>query len=147
MRGRIVDPPAFITPTCAGSSTDDDPSYTENATITSRRRSSHVGRRIIRGRVYDSQNGVTCHWCRQKTVEDHVHCGLCSIFFCGGCLRNRHGELIDLEMETGRNWICPRCRGGCGPGCNHWYFLLIPSTYTLNHCMVMDCIILYYMIV
>ena len=24
------------------------------------------------GRVYDSKYGVTCHWCRQKTLEEHV---------------------------------------------------------------------------
>ena len=26
------------------------------------------------GRVYDSKYGVTCHWCRQKTLEEHVTC-------------------------------------------------------------------------
>ena len=26
------------------------------------------------GRIYDSKYGVTCHWCRQKTLEDHVTC-------------------------------------------------------------------------
>jgi len=26
------------------------------------------------GKVYDSKYGVTCHWCRQKTLEDHVTC-------------------------------------------------------------------------
>jgi hypothetical protein len=26
------------------------------------------------GRVYDSKFGVTCHWCRQKTLEAHVTC-------------------------------------------------------------------------
>ena len=24
--------------------------------------------------MYDSKYGVTCHWCRQKTLEDHVTC-------------------------------------------------------------------------
>ena len=28
----------------------------------------------VGARVYDSELGVTCHWCRQKTVETHVFC-------------------------------------------------------------------------
>ena len=51
------------------------------------------------GRVYDSAIGVTCHWCRQKTVEakvscTHPGCGNRSlpVSFCRMCLRNRHGE-------------------------------------------------------
>ena len=142
MRGRIVDPPPFITPPCSASSTEDS-SYTDNVICTSRTRITHVGRRIIRGRIYDSQHGVTCHWCRQKTVEDHVHCGLCSISFCGGCLRNRHGELIDLEMQMDHKWVCPKCRGSCGPGCTNWY---APSKY-LNKCLIFRSDSLYLCIV
>jgi Zinc-finger domain of monoamine-oxidase A repressor R1 len=35
---------------------------------------SGLGVRIQGGRVYDSKYGVTCHWCRQKTLEEHVEC-------------------------------------------------------------------------
>jgi hypothetical protein len=31
-------------------------------------------RHQVGGRVYDSELGVSCHWCRQKTVETHVVC-------------------------------------------------------------------------
>ena len=73
--------------------------------------------------MYDSEKGVTCHWCRQKTVETHVTCvgEACSgarlpVAFCTMCLRNRHGEDIDAAVASGC-WTCPRCRGSCGEGC------------------------------
>ena len=74
-------------------------------------------------RVYDSELGTTCHWCRQKTVETHVTCtadgcgrGRMPVSFCGMCLRNRHGEDIDAAVASNA-WICPKCRGSCGDGC------------------------------
>lgn len=77
----------------------------------------------VGGRVYDSENGTTCHWCRQKTVETHVTCvgagcsnGRLPLAFCGMCLSNRHGEDIDDAVASGC-WECPRCRGSCGDGC------------------------------
>lgn len=77
----------------------------------------------VGGRVYDSERGVTCHWCRQKTVETHVACtgeacqgARLPLSFCGMCLRNRHGEDIDDAVASGC-WQCPRCRGSCGEGC------------------------------
>lgn len=33
------------------------------------------------------------------------------------CLLNRHGEDVDQAIASGR-WVCPACRGGCGPGCS-----------------------------
>ena len=44
----------------------------------------------VGARVYDSELGTTCHWCRQKTVEAAL---------ASGC------------------WTCPKCRGSCGEGC------------------------------
>ncbi|KAH7307037.1 hypothetical protein KP509_22G043400 [Ceratopteris richardii] len=82
-------------------------------------RCKNPGRRVLGGRIYDSVLGVTCHWCRQKTVEDHVFCCRCPVAFCGGCLKNRHGEDIEVESQKGVKWTCPRCRGGCGEGCKH----------------------------
>ena len=75
--------------------------------------------------MYDSEKGTTCHWCRQKTVETHVECvgDECQngtsrpVQFCGMCLRNRHGEDIDLAVASGC-WLCPKCRKSCGPGCD-----------------------------
>lgn len=86
-----------------------------------RGRVTNPGRRCVGKRIYDSVVGQTCHWCRQKTVEDHVQCWKCPIRFCGMCLINRNGEYIQREMQKGAKWVCPKCRGGCGPGCNNWY--------------------------
>ncbi|KAL4517183.1 hypothetical protein Ndes2437B_g06791 [Nannochloris sp. 'desiccata'] len=85
---------------------------------------SGLGVRLQGGRVYDSKLGVTCHWCRQKTLEEHVECtaegcgggSRLPVAFCRMCLRNRHGE--DVELAIASNcWVCPACRGSCGPGC------------------------------
>lgn len=88
------------------------------------RTDSGLGIRRQGGRIYDSKHGVTCHWCRQKTLEDHVvctspHCGggkSMPVSFCRMCLMNRHGEDVYLSESSGK-WICPRCRGSCGNGC------------------------------
>jgi len=32
------------------------------------------------------------------------------------CLRNRHGEDQATAVASGQ-WVCPPCRGTCGPGC------------------------------
>ncbi|WIA12111.1 hypothetical protein OEZ85_012185 [Tetradesmus obliquus] len=85
---------------------------------------SGKGVRIQGGKVYDSKHGVTCHWCRQKTLEDHVTCtnAACGngkrmpLSFCAKCLRNRHGEDFEAADASG-GWWCPACRGSCGPGC------------------------------
>ncbi|KAL4436108.1 hypothetical protein ABPG77_005556 [Micractinium sp. CCAP 211/92] len=85
---------------------------------------SGLGVRIQGGRVYDSKYGVTCHWCRQKTLEEHVtcthpNCGdgrRLAVSFCKLCLKNRHGEDI-AQAEASGQWVCPRCRGSCGDGC------------------------------
>ncbi len=98
----------------------------KNATTTTT--TTRVARRSVYsvgGRVYDSEKGTTCHWCRQKTVETHVECvgDECQngtsrpVQFCGMCLRNRHGEDIDLAVASGC-WLCPKCRKSCGPGCD-----------------------------
>ena len=87
-------------------------------------RGSNLGVRRQGGRIYDSENGVTCHWCRQKTLEEHVVCTSddCSggsklpVSFCRMCLWNRHGENVYDAIASG-TWVCPRCRGGCGEGC------------------------------
>ncbi|KAF6256097.1 zinc-finger domain of monoamine-oxidase A repressor R1-domain-containing protein [Scenedesmus sp. NREL 46B-D3] len=85
---------------------------------------SGKGVRIQGGKVYDSKHGVTCHWCRQKTLEDHVTCTNANcgngkrmpLSFCAKCLKNRHGEDFEAADASG-GWWCPACRGSCGPGC------------------------------
>ncbi|KAH7434196.1 hypothetical protein KP509_06G005100 [Ceratopteris richardii] len=62
--------------------------------------------------------GITCHFCRQKTTEKKVLCRACVLAFCGPCLQNRHGEELEFELADD-NWLCPKCRGGCGPGCKN----------------------------
>lgn len=98
-----------------------------------KKRNMKPGRRICHGRIYDSELGYTCHWCRQKTVESHVFCCKCSIKFCGRCLSNRNGEDIHQEMLDNVMWVCPKCRGGCGPGCRNWCVLL--SCLVLEVCL------------
>ncbi|GIM07791.1 hypothetical protein Vretimale_11863 [Volvox reticuliferus] len=87
-------------------------------------RDSGRGVRRQGGQVYDSSNGITCHWCRQKTITAKVTCThpLCGggrsmpRSFCEKCLWNRHGEDVE-EAKCNGNWICPTCRGSCGLGC------------------------------
>ena len=74
--------------------------------------------------MYDSEKGVTCHWCRQKTTDAGVTCTgpLCGggkampVTFCEGCLFNRNGESAQAAAASGC-WVCPKCRGSCGEGC------------------------------
>ncbi|KAL6747477.1 zinc-finger domain of monoamine-oxidase A repressor R1-domain-containing protein [Haematococcus lacustris] len=85
---------------------------------------SGKGVRVQGGRVYDSKHGVTCHWCRQKTLEEHVTCSnpgcgkgrRLPTSFCKMCLKNRHGEDCVAAAASG-SWQCPGCRGSCGAGC------------------------------
>ncbi|XP_037458026.1 uncharacterized protein LOC119329132 isoform X5 [Triticum dicoccoides] len=83
-----------------------------------RKRNPCPGIRCVGGRIYDPENGKTCHQCRQKTMDFSVACtqprkkGLCPIHFCHKCLLNRYGENAeDMTKEAG--WTCPKCRGIC----------------------------------
>ena len=59
-------------------------------------------------------------------METHVECtgyecqneAARPVQFCGMCLRNRHGEDIDLAVASGC-WECPKCRKSCGDGCDN----------------------------
>jgi hypothetical protein len=64
------------------------------------------------GRIYDSENGTTCHQCRQKTVETKAKCTSCTLFFCPRCLENRYSETV-AASNAKPNWACPRCRKDC----------------------------------
>ncbi|GAB4827411.1 hypothetical protein Ancab_034296 [Ancistrocladus abbreviatus] len=83
-----------------------------------RTRSKSPGVRVVGGRIYDSQNGKTCHQCRQKTMDFSAECTnekggkLCTIKFCHKCLKNRYGENAE-EAATLNDWKCPKCRGIC----------------------------------
>lgn len=82
------------------------------------KRSKCPGVRVIGNRIYDSENGKTCHQCRQKTRDFVAGCKnlkkdkLCTIKFCHKCLMNRYGENAE-EMALLENWQCPKCRGIC----------------------------------
>ncbi|XP_074308282.1 uncharacterized protein LOC141643143 [Silene latifolia] len=82
------------------------------------KRSKDPGVRVIGGRIYDSQNGKTCHQCRQKTMDITARCKnmknakQCTIMFCHKCLLNRYGENAE-EMATTDDWHCPKCRDIC----------------------------------
>lgn len=82
-----------------------------------KRSSREPHRHICCRRIYDSVDGVTCHCCRQKTVETHVGCtsegcgdsrggskknGRRALpnSFCGMCLRNRHGEDVNAAVAS-----------------------------------------------
>ncbi|XP_047150579.1 uncharacterized protein LOC124822601 [Vigna umbellata] len=82
------------------------------------KRCNSRGVRIVGSRIYDSDNGKTCHQCRQKTRDFSASCKNlkngkpCSINFCHKCLLNRYGEDAE-EVEQLDNWTCPKCRNIC----------------------------------
>ena len=75
-----------------------------------------VAERVAEKR-YDSENGTTCHQCRQKTDDLKTICRNTACFgvrgqFCGPCLKNRYGEDAKKALMDS-NWSCPPCRGIC----------------------------------
>ncbi|KAJ0534906.1 putative transcription factor C2H2 family [Helianthus annuus] len=82
------------------------------------KRNTNPGVRVIHGKIYDSQNGTTCHQCRQKTYAVYVNCKNqakakpCNIKYCRTCLLNRYGEKVE-EVELLEKWDCPKCKGVC----------------------------------
>ncbi|KAL4424642.1 hypothetical protein ABPG77_002260 [Micractinium sp. CCAP 211/92] len=77
-----------------------------------KKRNNNPGVRVQGGRVYDSENGTTCHQCRQKTAEIKAKCTACTLYFCPKCLENRYKEKVEAANTAG-DWRCPRCRGEC----------------------------------
>lgn len=64
-----------------------------------------------------SQNGTSCHQCRQKTLDSKTYCRSTTCVgvrgqFCGPCLINRYGEDAAVALRD-PNWKCPPCRGIC----------------------------------
>ncbi|KAM0924155.1 hypothetical protein ACQ4PT_005124 [Festuca glaucescens] len=86
--------------------------------VAPKKRNPCPGIRLVGNRIYDPENGKTCHQCRQKTTDFAVACkqprkkGLCPIHFCHKCLLNRYGENAE-EMTKEEAWTCPKCRGIC----------------------------------
>ncbi|XP_047312784.1 uncharacterized protein LOC124916095 [Impatiens glandulifera] len=73
-----------------------------------KKRNGCPGVRVVGGRIYDSQNGKTCHQCRQKTMDIMASCKnekQCNLKYCHKCLLNRY------------EWFCPRCRAICNCSC------------------------------
>ncbi|XP_050230556.1 uncharacterized protein LOC126679550 [Mercurialis annua] len=81
-------------------------------------RSKCPGVRVLHGRIYDSDNGKTCHQCRQKTRDFTAECknmkgvNRCTIKYCHKCLLNRYGEKAE-EVALLDNWTCPKCKEVC----------------------------------
>ncbi|XP_030267245.1 cell division cycle-associated 7-like protein isoform X1 [Sparus aurata] len=68
-------------------------------------------------KIWDKENGSSCHQCRQKTVDTKTVCrsGFCvgaKGQFCGPCLKNRYGEDVRTVLLD-PDWSCPLCRGMC----------------------------------
>ncbi|KAA3458383.1 zf-4CXXC_R1 domain-containing protein [Gossypium australe] len=98
------------------------------------------GIRVVGRRIYDSENGKTCHqvvycfwfcladWetlmflCRQKTMDFLAPCKnlkkdkQCTIKYCHKCLLNRYGEKAE-EVALLIDWKCPKCRDICNCSC------------------------------
>lgn len=87
------------------------------------------GSRQGRGKVYNPVFGISCHFCRQKTLcseEDCKRCGNldvnqpcigktdCSVchssygVLCRACLKVRYGEELE-EVKENKKWMCPHC--------------------------------------
>ncbi|XP_034400958.1 cell division cycle-associated 7-like protein [Cyclopterus lumpus] len=68
-------------------------------------------------KIWDKENGSSCHQCRQKTLDTKTVCrsGFCvggKGQFCGPCLKNRYGEEVrDVLLDP--TWSCPICREMC----------------------------------
>ncbi|XP_077253222.1 zinc-finger domain of monoamine-oxidase A repressor R1 protein isoform X2 [Tasmannia lanceolata] len=89
--------------------------------LSSPKRNNRPGVRVKGCRIYDSENGKTCHQCRQKTMDFVAACKNangkpCTIKFCHKCLLNRYGEKAE-EMALLDDWNCPKCRGICNCSC------------------------------
>ncbi|XP_056271040.1 cell division cycle-associated 7-like protein [Pseudoliparis swirei] len=68
-------------------------------------------------KIWDKENGSSCHQCRQKTLDTKTVCrsGFCvggKGQFCRPCLKNRYGEEVrDVLLDP--TWSCPICRDMC----------------------------------
>ncbi|CAN6272533.1 unnamed protein product [Urochloa humidicola] len=86
--------------------------------VKAKKRNPAPGVRVVGRRIYDPENGKTCHQCRQKTTDFAAACkqvkkkGPCPIKYCRKCLLNRYGENAEDAAEK-EDWICPKCRGIC----------------------------------
>uniref|UniRef100_A0A1D1ZVX1 Zinc-finger domain-containing protein n=1 Tax=Auxenochlorella protothecoides TaxID=3075 RepID=A0A1D1ZVX1_AUXPR len=82
------------------------------APVAKKQRTANPGVRHQGGRIYDSENGTTCHQCRQKTVEVKAKCTKCTLYFCPRCLENRYKQFV-AEVNALGDWQCPRCTSIC----------------------------------
>ncbi|XP_058773268.1 uncharacterized protein LOC131647387 isoform X2 [Vicia villosa] len=102
-----------------GSSSSPQQSQSEaNANGQKPNRNNKNGVRVVGNRIYDSENGQTCHQCRQKTRDFCAVCknprngNPCTLRICHKCLLNRYGEKAE-EVALLNDWMCPKCRGIC----------------------------------
>ena len=83
-------------------------------TVFKKKRNVEPGIRHQGGRIYDSENGTSCHQCRQKTLEVKAACTSprCNLHWCPRCLTNRYNEEVDTVRAL-KKWTCPKCRKIC----------------------------------
>jgi len=85
-----------------------------------------------RGKIYDSEVGISCHFCRQKKLCGEKNCPRCSRRdpqaqcigksdcskcrrprgrFCRACLDLRYGQSLEDVRDQMRKgeWLCPHC--------------------------------------
>ncbi|KAI3976222.1 hypothetical protein MKX01_019168 [Papaver californicum] len=107
-------------------SSDLPPPPTSSSPAAKGKRTKCPGVRKVGRKIYDSENGTTCHQCRQKTMEFVAACKNnskpctsakkknepCNLKFCHKCLTNRYGEKAE-EVKLLDGWHCPKCRGIC----------------------------------
>jgi hypothetical protein len=104
---------------CVDESTADGPgSCVEETTANGPERSVEEKRVNLRKRGSEevTEPAKICHNCRSRR-SSFLFCSRCCLNYCNRCLKNRHGEDIQLERDEKVKWVCPKCRGGCGPGC------------------------------
>ncbi|XP_031255874.1 cell division cycle-associated protein 7-like [Pistacia vera] len=104
------------------SSSASNPSCSPSKDVKVIKRTKSPGVRVVGGRIYDSENGKTCHQCRQKTRDFMADCKSqkrdkqCTIKFCHKCLLNRYGEKAE-DVALLVDWKCPKCRDICNCSC------------------------------
>ena len=90
--------------------------------------------------IYDKDNGVTCHQCRQKTLGKRTCCTSCNSLhgqLCGDCLFMRYGEHVD-EVLAQEEWTCPCCNDLCNCS-NHRARAGWAPTGSMYRCPLLRC--------
>ncbi|XP_068641843.1 uncharacterized protein [Aristolochia californica] len=112
-----VSPPASSLPDTTPTNEKVDISENDKVDLPPEKAGNSSRVRKVGSRNNDSQNGKSCHQCRQKTRDLAASCTrvgkrCCCINICRKCLLNRYGENVE-EVAALTDWLCPKCRGIC----------------------------------